>query len=432
MQSRHRGPIVLGFVLFVVPGRRGPVGRRAAHDLRDQERRGDLRRRRRSAPRTTATSSFERRDLERFEGLYHSGPGRHLLKRGSSRAANPSTSARRCSLSRSSRRLSCASRPERVLCPPRPAARQRRRLRVLFLAAQISPLAAALFAAAFFGASALPVYLVFLMPEILNVALVIVAYFLWLYKEVAPGSALNGPWTDYRRRGAAWARNLFEAAPRRASGRAACALPWLRRRWELRLAVGAVAVPVCAAWLCIHCRCPASSTTRAATGGPSTEPSRSMGPTSTWDSAAARVTTDDIDGPEALSRRTAGAIRAQRRVFPRRPALRVRTLFLSRRCRRSSHGCCVRSAPRPLAPADLRGLRRGARRHAAAVAAVDLERGRRPDRQSVLLSVYPVLLFLMPPASTRVGAGVVAWGIGALFTAKMLANPFVAAKLLRT
>ena len=51
--------------------------------------------------------------------------------------------------------------------------------------------------AAFLGASVLPVYGVFLMPEIFNFAIVFVAYFLWLYKEVAPESRLCKRWTDF-------------------------------------------------------------------------------------------------------------------------------------------------------------------------------------------------------------------------------------------
>ncbi len=43
------------------------------------------------------------------------------------------------------------------------------------------------------------------------------------------------------------------------------------------------------------------------------------------------------------------------------------------------------------------------------------------------MSVYAALLFLMPPVSAP-AAGVIAWCGGALFTAKMLVNPFVAAR----
>src|SRR6185436_2562549 len=55
----------------------------------------------------------------------------------------------------------------------------------LFLAARSRPAAALTFTLAFLLASEVPVYAVFLTPEIFNFAIVFVAYFLWLYKEVA-------------------------------------------------------------------------------------------------------------------------------------------------------------------------------------------------------------------------------------------------------
>jgi hypothetical protein len=66
-----------------------------------------------------------------------------------------------------------------------------------FLAARSSPAAAFTFTAAFVGASIVPVYLVFLMPEMFNFSLVFLAYFVWLYKEVAePRSWLLRGWTS--------------------------------------------------------------------------------------------------------------------------------------------------------------------------------------------------------------------------------------------
>jgi len=70
---------------------------------------------------------------------------------------------------------------------------------VRFCQAQCGRIAGALLGTAFIGASIMPVYGVFLMPEIFNVALVFGAYFLWLYKEVAPATAWRGwrrPATD--------------------------------------------------------------------------------------------------------------------------------------------------------------------------------------------------------------------------------------------
>ncbi len=50
-----------------------------------------------------------------------------------------------------------------------------------------------------------------------------------------------------------------------------------------------------------------------------------------------------------------------------------------------------------------------------------------PPGNRYALSAYPVLLFLMPPMAS-VGPGLVAWLVGALFTARMLVSPFAAAK----
>jgi hypothetical protein len=50
-----------------------------------------------------------------------------------------------------------------------------------------------------------------------------------------------------------------------------------------------------------------------------------------------------------------------------------------------------------------------------------------PPGNRYLFNVYPALFFLIPPAAPA-WMGVLAWTGGALFTAKMLVNPFVAAK----
>ena len=55
----------------------------------------------------------------------------------------------------------------------------------LFLHARTSPLVAAVLASGFVMASVVPVYFVWLMPEVFNFSLVFLAYFCWLYKEVA-------------------------------------------------------------------------------------------------------------------------------------------------------------------------------------------------------------------------------------------------------
>jgi len=67
-----------------------------------------------------------------------------------------------------------------------------------FLAARSQPVAALLFAGAFVFVSVVPVYLVWLTPDLFNLGLVTLGYFFWLYKEVAtpitPAGTARSPW----------------------------------------------------------------------------------------------------------------------------------------------------------------------------------------------------------------------------------------------
>ncbi len=67
-----------------------------------------------------------------------------------------------------------------------------------FLAARSQPIAALLFAATFVFVSVVPVYLVWLTPDLFNLGLVTLGYFFWLYKEVAtpatPAGTPRSPW----------------------------------------------------------------------------------------------------------------------------------------------------------------------------------------------------------------------------------------------
>jgi hypothetical protein len=58
----------------------------------------------------------------------------------------------------------------------------------LFLHARMRALPAAALAGAFVMASVVPVYFVWIMPEVFNFSLALIAYFCWLYKDVAPPS----------------------------------------------------------------------------------------------------------------------------------------------------------------------------------------------------------------------------------------------------
>ena len=61
-----------------------------------------------------------------------------------------------------------------------------------FLVARSQPIPALLFAGAFVFVSVVPVYLVWLTPDLFNLGLVTLGYFFWLYKEVAPPATPEG------------------------------------------------------------------------------------------------------------------------------------------------------------------------------------------------------------------------------------------------
>jgi hypothetical protein len=66
-------------------------------------------------------------------------------------------------------------------------------------AVEARPAVAASFAAVFIFASVVPVYFVWLMPEIFNFTTVFCAYFLWTYKLVAPASTASGRFETFLR-----------------------------------------------------------------------------------------------------------------------------------------------------------------------------------------------------------------------------------------
>lgn len=98
----------------------------------------------------------------------------------------------------------------------------------------------------FLGASVVPVYPAFLMPEMINVTLVFVAYFLWFYKEVAPASAWrgwHGRWTDFL--AAALLGVAVYSKPTHILLVAAPVVAWfIARRFRHAIAVGALAAVV--------------------------------------------------------------------------------------------------------------------------------------------------------------------------------------------
>jgi len=160
--------------------------------------------------------TYERTDLDRYDGLYRWGPDGVFLKRGKQLRLRTGGSFPFVHLSRTPDPRADRLYFGKAFIYALAAAPFVRLLGLngilvfhvllaalvcvcgyAFLASLSDPLAALLYTLAFVAAACVPVYLVFLTPEMFHFALVFVAYFLWLYKEVAvdPG-ALGGRWTD--------------------------------------------------------------------------------------------------------------------------------------------------------------------------------------------------------------------------------------------
>ena len=155
--------------------------------------------------------TYERRDLERFERLYHSGPEGIFLQRGQRLRLEfggrfPFVRTIGTPDERTDRLYYAKALLYPVAAAPFVRIFGLKGFLVfhtlllaavavcgyLFLAARSSSLTAMLFTLAFLAASVLPAYTEFLAPEILNFALVFLAYFLCFYREVQPGGRLGG------------------------------------------------------------------------------------------------------------------------------------------------------------------------------------------------------------------------------------------------
>jgi hypothetical protein len=255
--SRHRGAACLAIVLFVVAAAsaRSVDVVRAGYGVKQDEATyvgmalslaydGDL--------------TYERRDVERFWGLYHSGPEGIFLKRGHTLSFHGQRSFPFVGL-----RSGPDPRPDRLYFSKAliysVAGAPFVRLfglnglllfhvvlltgvgvcGYLFLAARSSPIAAAVFTTAFIGAYEL--LRTMRNRRFFIFSLVCYALFLWLCKEVAPGSRLSGRWTDIA------AAVLLGVATYAKPPNGLLVAPlvvlfWCRRQWIRGMCVGAVAV----------------------------------------------------------------------------------------------------------------------------------------------------------------------------------------------
>jgi hypothetical protein len=405
--------------------------------------------------------SYERRDLERFSALYHSGPKGIFLKPGKQLRIRgqrafpfvrllhrPDPDNTRLYYGKAFL-YSAASVPFVALfglngflvfhvvmlalvswCAYR------------FLTQHSPPLAAAAFVSAFLGAAAFPIYGVFLMPEVFNFTLVFVAYFLWLHRDVRPqppfDSAQGGLSVsrspDATSNREIWAAVLLGLAtyskplPVAFLVAPLVLLAWWQRRVLRGFVVGAVAVA--AAVVCFGVTALVSGEFNYQGGAERRTYQEGFPfetPDATWESRPREATTTDgtaaaavLTSPEAPRRfiRNIGYFLFGRHFgfvpyyFPGIIAIAVWLLSPLRRdpARVLIFACFV------LATVGL-----------LLVLPFTWSGGGGPPGNRYLLSAYPVLFFLVPPLASP-GPGVLAWTIGALFTAKMLINPFASAK----
>jgi hypothetical protein len=393
---------------------------------------------------------YERRDLERFWGIYQTGPEGIFLKRGKNFRVRFRTQPPFVFLyndaaeSRTDRLFFGKAMIYSVAAAPFVWLFGMNGFYVfhvllvfgagvcgyLFLSARSPRTAALAFTVAFFAASVIPVHMVFLTSDFFNFALVFAAYFFWLYKEVAEPRV---PWLQSPAADVIAAVLLGAATYSKVSNAPLVAplvlLAWWRRRWRDGFTVGLVSVAACA--MLFTANALISGEFNYQGGDRKMFYSSAQGfpfekPRPTWDEFASSVGTDDLGAQDSL------VPSEMLRMFP----LNVKYFLFGRHFGFVPYffpgvvallaWLLSRHRYQPWRIVTFTGL---------LVATILLliifpytwSGGGGPPGNRYFLSVYPALFYLMPPVETAL-PGLLAWLGGALFTAKMLVNPFVAAK----
>jgi hypothetical protein len=311
-----------------------------------------------------------------------------------------------------------------------------------FLAVRSSSLAAMTFTLAFLGISVVPVYAVFLTSDLFNFTLVFVAYFLWLYKEVAEPKVgvLSGARSDLL--AAILLGIVTYSKPWHAPMVAPLVLlAWWRRDWRRGLAVGVVSVAAASvlflATALISGEFNYQGGERKTFYSEPDDPNAARPATAgfvfgsqngawDWDVRGSATGRDDANVDNVLS---PGEVL---RLFP----TNVKYFLFGRH-----FGFVPYFFPGALA--ILAWLMSRDRSEAWRIAAFlgvvaatlvvlvlvpyTWSGGGGPPGNRYFLSFYPGLFFVMPGFSAPL-MGVLAWIGGALFTAKMVVNPFYTAK----
>jgi hypothetical protein len=284
--------------------------------------------------------------------------------------------------------------------------------------------AAAAFVLVFLLASVVPVYFVWLTPEVFNFSLVLIALFLWSYKEVSPdgGRFLSGPWSDYT--AAALVGVLMFSKPTHLPLIAPLVvLAAARRQWGRAFLIGCVFAIVAAGLFGLNAAITGEfnyqggyrKTFYSSTGFPfanDRETFDAIAPIHGRNGVQTQILVNPNTG-EVFRRnlvyffigRYSGLVPY---FFPSVVAL---ALFLFRRPARKRWQWLVVSA----IAAEIAIL--------LFITPYTWSGGGGPIGNRYFLSFYPAFLFLMPPVAS-VGPAVLALAIGALFTAKVTFDPF--------
>jgi len=389
--------------------------------------------------------TYERRDLDRFFGLYRSGPDGIFLKKGKqlrfrTNSELPFIHEIKTPDKQADRLYFAKALLYPVVAAPFVWLLGLNGFLVLhvlllfgvcvcgytFLAARSQPAAAMIFTLAFVGATCVPVYTVFLVPEILNFSLIFFAYFLWLYKEVKPDAPgwLRGRGSDIA------AAILLGAAVYSKPPNALLVAPlvlwfWWRRKWVDGFLVGAVSVVVACAFFGLT----AMNTGEFNYQGGDRKTFYTAFPLdgskdSVWDRKGTEMSTNDSDSESVLQDFTNRFAHNVEYFLVGRhfgfvpyyfPGMVAIGLWLFSRERRDAWRLLTFLAVLGSAVGLL------------IWAPYTWSGGGGPSGNRYIIGVYAAIFFLTPPLTSTAPA-VLAWLGGALFTAKMLVNPFVAAK----
>jgi hypothetical protein len=392
--------------------------------------------------------SYERRDLERYFGLYRYGPDGIFLKRGKRLRMSVNGTPPFVHLTKSADVRSDRLYFGKAMIYPLVAAPFVRLLGLngllvlnvlllfgvcvcgyTFLAARSRPGPALAFTLAFVAAACVPVYAVFLLPEVFNFAVVSFAYFLWLYKEVAPTHDrrfVTGSGSDMA------AAILIGIATYSKINHGLLIAPivlwlWWRRQYLTGLVVAAVFAIATLGLFWSN----ALVTGEFNYQGGDRKSFVGHFPfdgslESAWDNRGTEMSTNDADLENVL----------EPGEFPARFAHNVEYFLIGRHFGFIPYFfpgvvCVVlwllsRERWRPWRVLTFLAVA-GSALAWLIIAPYTWSGGGGPPGNRYFISQYAMLLFLTPPL-TSFAPAVIAWIGGALFTAKILVNPFYAAK----